>query len=75
LRLKKLDSRKLQKLKVCFSVLFKFCAFLIFILEESEKAKQKAIADMKSEIKHLYDSINEKDCELASTHADISVCF
>nr|CAD2181283.1 unnamed protein product [Meloidogyne enterolobii] len=42
------------------------------IKKESEKAKQKAIADMKSEIKHLYDSINEKDCELASTHADIS---
>ncbi|KAF7632417.1 hypothetical protein Mgra_00008197 [Meloidogyne graminicola] len=42
------------------------------IKKESEKAKQKAIADMKSEIKHLYDSINEKDCELASTHANIS---
>ncbi|CAK5073821.1 unnamed protein product [Meloidogyne enterolobii] len=42
------------------------------IKKESEKAKQKAIADMKSEIKHLYDSINGKDCELASTHADIS---
>uniref|UniRef100_A0A1I8B2X0 GRIP domain-containing protein n=1 Tax=Meloidogyne hapla TaxID=6305 RepID=A0A1I8B2X0_MELHA len=42
------------------------------IKKESEKVKQKAIADMKSEIKHLYDSINEKDCELASTHADIS---
>uniref|UniRef100_A0A914HDN7 GRIP domain-containing protein n=1 Tax=Globodera rostochiensis TaxID=31243 RepID=A0A914HDN7_GLORO len=40
--------------------------------KEWEKAKQKGIADLQSEIRQLYHDINEKDCELAATHASIS---
>ncbi|KAL3095456.1 hypothetical protein niasHS_007555 [Heterodera schachtii] len=40
--------------------------------KEWDRAKQKGIADLQSEIRQLYHDINEKDCELATTHANIS---
>lgn len=44
-----------------------------YFLGDAEKAKQKATTDLQTEIKQLYNSINEKDCELAANHAVISV--